>query len=126
MDFLRLANKFSTVRTKLCLTTYMNTVEQAILSLAGRQHGAITRQQALSLGLSSPTIVRRVSGGEWVRVFPGVYRLAAAPCTWEQTVLAGCLAAGRGAVASHRAAGTLLGLPGVPRWVAVTVACDAR
>ena len=122
MDFLRLANNFSTIRTKLCLTTPMNTIEQAILSLAGRQHGAITRQQALSLGLSSPTIVRRVSGGEWVRVFPGVYRLAAAPCTWEQTVMAGCLAAGRGAVASHRSAGTLLGLPGVPRWVEVTVA----
>ena len=72
--------------------------------------------------MSSPTIVRRVSGGEWVRVFPGVYRLAAAHCTWEQTVMAGCLAAGRGAVASHRSAGTLLGMPGVPRWVEVTVA----
>src|SRR5260370_36829764 len=105
MDFLRPANNFSTTRTKLCLATHMNTVEQAILSLAGRQHGAISRQQALSLGLSSPAIVRRVSGGELVRLFPGVYRLAAAPCTWEQTVMAGCLAALPRAVASHRAAG---------------------
>jgi len=54
-------------------------------------------------------------------VFPGVYRLAAANCTWEQTVMAGCLAAGQGAVASYRSAGTLLGMPGVPRWVEVTV-----
>jgi very-short-patch-repair endonuclease len=100
----------------------MNAVEQAILTLAGRQHGAITRQQVLGLGLSSPAIVRRVSGGDWVRLFPGVYRLAAAPCTWEQTVMAGCLAAGRGAVASHRSAGTLLDMPGLPRWVEVTVA----
>jgi very-short-patch-repair endonuclease len=36
--------------------------------------------------------------------------------------MAGCLAAGPGAAASHRAAGTLLGMPGVPRWLEVTVA----
>jgi very-short-patch-repair endonuclease len=99
----------------------MNTLEQAILSLTGRQHGTITRQQALSLGMSSPAIVRRVSAGEWVRLFPGVYRLAAAHHTWEQTVMAGCLASGRDAVASHRSAGTLLGMPGLPRWVEITV-----
>jgi very-short-patch-repair endonuclease len=99
----------------------MNDAEQAILSLASRQHGAITRRQAMSLGLSSPAIVRRISAGEWVRMFQGVYRLAAAHCTWEQTVMAGCLAAGPGAAASHRSAATLLGMPGVPRWVEVTV-----
>src|SRR3981081_1843750 len=99
----------------------MNDVEHALLAQAGRQHGAITRRQAMNLGMSSSAIVRRVSGGEWVRLFPGVYRLAAANCTWEQTVMAGCLAAGRGAVASHRSAGTLLGMPGLPRWGEVTV-----
>jgi very-short-patch-repair endonuclease len=35
--------------------------------------------------------------------------------------MAGCLAAGPGAVASHRAAAALFGMPGVPRWVEVTV-----
>jgi very-short-patch-repair endonuclease len=100
----------------------MNNAEQSILSLAGKQHGAITRGQAMSLGMSSPAIGRRISTGEWVRVFRGVYRLAAAPSTWEQTVMAGCLAAGPGAAASHRSAATLLGMPGVPRWVEVTVA----
>jgi very-short-patch-repair endonuclease/alkylated DNA nucleotide flippase Atl1 len=39
----------------------------------------------------------------------------------EQKIMAGVLAAGSGAVASHRAAATLLGMPGVPRWVEVTV-----
>jgi very-short-patch-repair endonuclease len=99
----------------------MNDVEHALLAQAGRQHGAITRRQAMNLGMSSSAIVRRVSGGEWVQLFPGVYRLAAANCTWEQTVMAGCLAAGRGAVASHRSAGTLLGMPGLPRWVEITI-----
>jgi very-short-patch-repair endonuclease len=76
----------------------------------------------MTLGLSSASIVRRAAAGEWVRVFQGVYRLAAAHCTWEQTVMAGCLSAGPGAAASHRSAATLLGMPGVPRWVEVTVA----
>jgi transcriptional regulator with AbiEi antitoxin domain of type IV toxin-antitoxin system len=35
--------------------------------------------------------------------------------------MAGCLAAGTDAVASHRSAATLLGMPGAPRWVEVTV-----
>jgi very-short-patch-repair endonuclease/alkylated DNA nucleotide flippase Atl1 len=100
----------------------MSTLEQAILSLAAKQHGAITRGQAMDLGMSSPAVGRRVSSGEWIRVFQGVYRLAGARDTWEQTVMAGCLAAGRGAVASHRSAATLLGMPGVPRWVEITVA----
>jgi very-short-patch-repair endonuclease len=76
----------------------------------------------MGLGMSSPAIGRRISAGEWVRVFQGVYRLAAAHGTWEQSVMAGCLAAGPGAAASHRSAATLLGMPGVPRWVEVTVA----
>jgi hypothetical protein len=75
----------------------------------------------MDLGMSSPAVGRRISSREWVRVFPGVYRLAAARDTWDQTVMAGCLAAGPGAAASHRSAATLLGMPGVPRWVEVTV-----
>jgi len=100
----------------------MNDAEQAILALARRQHGAITRGQAIRLGMSSPAIGRRISAGEWVRVFQGVYRLAAAQPTWEQTAMAACLVAGPGAAASHRSAATLLGMPGVPRWPEVTVA----
>jgi very-short-patch-repair endonuclease len=99
----------------------MNNAEHAIISLAQAQHGAISRRQALSQGLSPQAIDRRLATGEWIRVFQGAYRLAGVAPTWEQRAMAGCLAAGPGAVASHRAAAALLGMPGVPRWVEVTV-----
>jgi very-short-patch-repair endonuclease len=99
----------------------MNNAEQAIISLAQAQHGAISRRQALSQGLSPQAIDRRLATGEWIRVFQGAYRLAGVAPTWEQRAMAGCLAAGPAAVASHRAAAALLGMPGVPRWVEVTV-----
>lgn len=41
---------------------------------------------------------------------PAVYRVAGAPVTWEQRVLAAVLAAGPGAAASHRTAAVLWGL----------------
>jgi len=42
-----------------------------------------------------------------VTVLPAVYRMAGAPETWEQWLMAGCLWAGPPAVVSHRAAATL-------------------
>jgi hypothetical protein len=99
----------------------MNDAERSVLVLAQRQHGAISRRQALSEGMSGRAIDWRLATGEWVRVFQGAYRVGGAECTWEQTIMAGCLAAGPGAVASHRAAAALFGMPGVPRWVEVTV-----
>ena len=105
----------------MCLSRYMNTSERSILELAQQQHGAISRRQALSEGMSGRAIEHRLATGEWVRLFQGAYRVGGAECTWEQTIMAGCLAAGPGAVASHRAAAALLGMPGAPRWVEVTV-----
>jgi very-short-patch-repair endonuclease len=99
----------------------VNNAERALLTLAQTQHGVLSRQQALCEGLSPSAIDRRLVTGQWVRVFQGAYRLAGVQPTWEQTVMAGCLAAGADAVASHRSAATLLGMPGAPRWVEVTV-----
>ena len=76
------------------------------------QHGLFTRRQALAAGFSPRTIARRQTTGVWERAHPGVYRLAGAPVTWRQMLLAACLATGLGAVASHRAAAVLWGLPG--------------
>src|SRR5437016_8648865 len=59
--------------------------------------------------------------GEWVRVFRGAYRIAGTEPTWDQTAMACYLAAGPGAVVSHRAAASLQGMPGVPRRMDVTV-----
>ena len=71
--------------------------------------------------MSERAIDRRVASGEWVSPFRGAYVLAGARRTWEQRVMAGKLAADPDAVASHRAAASLLGMPGVTRWVEVTI-----
>jgi len=104
----------------------MNDAERAIMVLAQRQHGALSRRQAIEAGLSPSAIARRLSMGEWVRLFHGAYRLAGSECTFEQRVMAGTLVAGDGAVASHRAAAALLGMPGAPRWVEITVPRTSR
>jgi len=69
-----------------------------------------TLDQALGAGYSLRQIQNRRETGCWDKVHAGVYRAAGAPATWEQQVLAACLAAGDGAVASHRSAARLWGL----------------
>ena len=52
------------------------------------QAGAISRTQALTLGLSLRQIDYRLKTGDWAKAFPGVYRLATVPPTPEQQVRA--------------------------------------
>lgn len=91
----------------------MREVDREMLHLAMRQHGLITRRQAMGAGLTADAIRHRTKSGTWVRVHPGVYRLAAAPTTWEQRVLAACFLAD--GVASHRTAGVLWGIGSLRR-----------
>src|SRR5690349_2681495 len=98
----------------------------ALLALAEAQHGVISLSQALDAGLSRKQIAGRLARGDLEGLLPGALRLAGSPRTFEQKVMAGVLAAGLGAVASHRAAATLLGFPSVPRWVEVLVPNDRR
>ena len=51
----------------------------------------MTRANCLSVGLSSEAIARRLKSGVLIRVYRDVYRFAAAPASWHQTVLAPCL-----------------------------------
>ncbi|HET7488631.1 MAG TPA: DUF559 domain-containing protein [Acidimicrobiales bacterium] len=78
--------------------------------LGAGQHGLVTREQLHAAGVSEPTVGRWLGAGRVVAVFPSVYRVAGAPVTWEQRVLAAVLGAGQGAVASHRSAARLWGL----------------
>lgn len=55
------------------------------------QAGAISRSQALSIGLSLRQVECRVLSGEWIRALPGVYRLATVAPTPEQGVWLGAL-----------------------------------
>ena len=80
--------------------------------IAARQHGLITRRQALGVGFTADAIQSRRRSGRWVTVEVGVYRLRGAPPSWKARVLALCLALG--GVASHRTAAALHRVDGYP------------
>lgn len=86
--------------------------------LAGTQHGVISREQALTLGLSPQSIKRLSAAGVWQRVLPRVYRLwiPSAPAgLWRQRLAGAALWLGPGSAVSHRASGALSGLDGIRR-----------
>jgi very-short-patch-repair endonuclease len=71
---------------------------------AESQLGLFTLEEALASGMNRTTLYRRTRLGRYVTEHPGVFTVAGLPASWERSVLAACLAAGNGAVASHRAA----------------------
>ena len=85
-----------------------------LLRLAERQHGLVTRGQALTSGMSSDEVDWAVKRRRLVRVYRAVFRVAGAPETWRQRLLALVFAAGVYAAASHRAAAALSRIPGFP------------
>ncbi|MEZ5280281.1 MAG: type IV toxin-antitoxin system AbiEi family antitoxin domain-containing protein [Acidimicrobiales bacterium] len=85
-------------------------VSAAFLRHVRRNHGVVTRREALDLGLSASTVSRLCRSGELVRQYAGVYRHAVVGDTWHSRLLAACLACG--GVASHRAAARLHGIDG--------------
>lgn len=88
----------------------MRRADLLIIQAAADQHGVVTRQQLLALGLSERQIDGRLAAGLLVRLHHGVYRLAGSERSFEQKVMGACLASG--GVASHRCAATLFGLRG--------------
>ncbi len=62
--------------------------------------------------MSDDMIDDRLAAGLWIRVFPGVYRIAGAPRSWEQHAMAVVLWAGPAAVICGRAAAYLWRLDG--------------
>lgn len=95
--------------------------EQRVGRCAARQHGLLTRRQALACGLTPAMIRTRLRNGTFSPVLRGVYRLTAAPRSWKQEVLAIVLWAGDGAAASHGTAAKLWGFPVDPKQIEVTV-----
>lgn len=95
--------------------------DRIIASIAAGQHAAVSRRQLLDAGVPAHVVAHRVGGGLLIPVHAGVYRVAGSPVTWHQRIVAGTLAAGAGAVASHRAAGFLHGLEGIEPKQEVTV-----
>ena len=71
------------------------------------QLGLVTRSQARALGLSDSAIKRRVASRDWLRVRPGVFRLATAPESWWTRALAVGLWVAPGGALSHLTAAWL-------------------
>ena len=87
-------------------------VDERMDALAARQHGLITHEQAIGLGLSEAAIRHRRSKGPLVVVHPRVYRMVGAPPTLQLRAHAAVLAAGDPALLSHGSAAAMHGLPG--------------
>ena len=79
--------------------------DRRVLGRMRRQHGLISRSQALDEGVTSRQIDRLVKAGVWEREASGVYRHEAVLSTVRSRLLALCMA--HGAVASHRSAAAL-------------------
>jgi very-short-patch-repair endonuclease len=89
-----------------------STNERDARRIATTQHGVLSRQQAIDVGISESGISRRVAAGLWIRVLPGVYAIAGAPPSSRLPAVAAVLWAGDGAIVSHGSAGLLWGIEG--------------
>ena len=85
---------------------------RTLTALAERNHGILTVAELRTAGVTSSAEHRWVELGRLVPLWRGVYRVAGAPVTAHQRLLAAVRFNGEGAVASHRAAAWLWGLPG--------------
>lgn len=93
-------------------------MSRAIDQIAQAQHGLVTSEQATTaLGLSRKN--RWVKEGRLLSVQPRVLRVAGAPPTWHQAVLAASLAAD--GTVSHRSAAELWGLIQPAGYVEISV-----
>ena len=95
-------------------------VEHAILGLASKQHGVVSRAQLLAHGVSRGQIERRL--GALVEIHRGVYRAGAVPAAHTHE-MAALLASSPDAVLSHRSASALWELlpypASAPVWITV-------
>ena len=95
--------------------------------IAVGQHGVIHLDQALAAGLSRDAVYRLARTGEWRRMMSKVFAAERPLDEWRQRIMAACVWAGPKAAASHRAAGALWELDGVPAgFVEIAVAGTNR
>jgi very-short-patch-repair endonuclease len=84
--------------------------DRAIAALAGAQHGVVSRAQLAELGLGRGAIANRVARGLLHPVHRGVYAVGHLRLARGGRWMAAVLAAGPGAVLSHRSAAELWGI----------------
>jgi very-short-patch-repair endonuclease len=84
--------------------------DRALGELAARQHGVVARRQLAVLSMSETMVRDRVRSGRLVRLHRGVYAVGHDRLRREGRWMAAVLAAGPGALLSHRDAAALHGL----------------
>jgi restriction endonuclease-like protein/putative AbiEi antitoxin of type IV toxin-antitoxin system len=84
--------------------------DRAIAALAGRQYGVVSRAQLSALGLSDGAIDHRITRAVLHRLHRGVFAVGHRAVSREGAWVAPVLAAGPGAVLSHRSAAALWGI----------------
>jgi hypothetical protein len=84
-------------------------IDHGLARLAAKQHGYVTREQLLKLGLTKDAIYRRARDGQLIRVYEGVYAVGHARRDAIGRAMAAVLACGAGAVLSHHSAAALWG-----------------
>lgn len=92
---------------------------EEIWTVLKRQHGVISRRQALEAGRSARQIDRLLRVGEWTRIEAGVYRHSMVARSWRGDLVAACLITG--GVASHRAAAALHKIGGAVKGIVEVV-----
>lgn len=98
----------------------------SVVRLALKQHGNVTRQQLLELGLGSEAIQYRVGAHHLHPVYRGVYAVGRPPRTALERASAAVLACGATAALSHLTALALWELRKWPRHFDVIVTQDRR
>ena len=83
-------------------------------SFIARHHGLVTLDAVRSAGLSKATWHRALHDGHLESIHPGVARVIGSASTKHQAIAAAVLAAGPGAMASHRSAILLWDIPRPP------------
>src|SRR5437660_3592449 len=101
-------------------------MQRDLLEMAAERFGVFRRDDAFAAGLSRQGIQTRLGSGLWVLEHPGIYRVAGAPSSFEQAVMAACLAGGDATLASHSAAADLWNLATIEPHVDITIAPDRR
>ena len=93
-----------------------------VARLATRQSGVVGRKQLLALGLTEGDIRHRLATGRLNRIHQGVYAVGHEALSDRGRCVAALLAAGPGAVLSHRTAAHLWKLiPSMPQLVEITL-----
>jgi very-short-patch-repair endonuclease len=84
--------------------------DRLIVALAVTQHGVVTLEQLVALGLSRRAVRWRISSGRLHPIHRGVYAVGRRDLPIKGHWMAAVLACGEGALLSHQSAATLQGL----------------